>query len=155
MIDRVSVTDNCQSRVSPPNSPELFVSLCRGALVRKRLLAFISLGQSLRTWSNLNPSSIHFKFLTPLQIYCTSVNANEVRVLSIPWARVPTHSPSSKLSLHSVFVPILCVVCKFGPSAHHTICEVGEDSRMGGVTERGMADIKEEINKRGKYPTWG
>ena len=38
MIDRVFDGDNCQSRVSPP-SPELFVSLCRGAPVSQLLVS--------------------------------------------------------------------------------------------------------------------
>ena len=62
------------------------------------------------------------------QYILTSLNANEARVLSVPRARLPTRSPSSKLSLHSVFVPILNIVlCKFGPSAQFArtgrICE--------------------------------
>ena len=75
-------------------------------------------------------------FLFPAENLCsprsqyilTSLNANEARVLSVPRARLPTRSPSSKLSLHSVFVPILNIVlCKFGPSAQFArtgrICE--------------------------------
>ena len=104
------------------------LSLCCGSLFCE-LPASRSLGLlNILSWTYFSSRAAENLSSPRSQYILTSLNANEARVLSVPRARLPTRSPSSKLSLHSVFVPILNIVlCKFGPSAQFArtgrICE--------------------------------